>query len=237
MDTIKTSSGRLVPINPDKDADVSRHLNDPTGCAECIITQINSEGLYDEYLKNKSDLVILDIGANVGFFSMYAQDSARRVISVEPTPSHQSIFEKITKSATNIELVKAALSDTDAPITFYISDTNSTTNCIVNEMNKYTKSVDVQGVCLNSLLEQNNIDHVDFCKIDIEGSEMKAITVDTLRPVFDKIDSIFIECHSNLPYYVREDIIKNRNTIESALKTVGYTTKVLNYDTIYAYKV
>ena len=104
MDTIKTSSGRLVPINPDNDADVSRHINDPTGCAECIITQINSEGLYDEYLKDKSDLVILDIGANVGFFSMYAQDSARRVISVEPTPSHQNIFEKITKSATQVNM-------------------------------------------------------------------------------------------------------------------------------------
>jgi FkbM family methyltransferase len=234
---IKTSSGRLVPINPDNDADVARHLRDPTGCADCIIKQINTEGIYDEYLKDKSDLVILDIGANVGFFSMYAQDSAKRVISVEPTPSHQNIFEKITKSSTNIELVKAALADTDAPITFYISDTNSTTNCIVNEMNKYTKSLTVQGLCLKSLLEQNNIDHVDFCKVDIEGSEMKAITVETVTPVFDKIDRIFIECHSNLPHYVHEDIIKNRNTIEGVLKSAGYETKVLNYDTVYAYKV
>ena len=234
---IKTSSGRLVPINPENDDDVSRHLRDPTGCADCIITQINTEGIYDEYLKDKKDLVILDIGANVGFFSLYAHDSAKRVISVEPTPSHQNIFEKITKSATNIELVKAALSDTDAPITFYMSDTNSTTNCIVHELNKYTKSVTVQGVCLKTLLDQNNIDHVDFCKIDIEGSEMKAITVETVTPVFDSIDSIFIECHSNLPYYVRDDIIKNRDTIEGVFKSVGYTTKVLSYDTIYAYKV
>lgn len=234
---IKTSSGRLIPINPDNNADVARHLLDPTGCADCIIKQINTDGIYDEYLKDKSDLVILDIGANVGFFSLYAQDSARRVVAVEPTPSHQGLFEKITKSSTNIELIKVALADVDAPVTFYISDTNTTTNCLVNKDNMYTKSVTVQGLCFKTLLEQNNIDHVDFCKIDIEGSEMKAITVETMMPVFDKIDSIFIEVHSNLIFNVRDDLTNNRNKIENILKTVGYMTTVIGHDTIYAHKV
>lgn len=42
-----------------------------------------------------------------------------------------------------------------------------------------------------------NFDHVDFCKIDIEGSEMLSITEETLKPVFDKIDSFFIESAFN----------------------------------------
>ena len=63
------------------------------------------------FLKDKKDLVILDIGANVGLFTLYAQDSASKVISVEPTPSHQNLFEKICGKYENVELVKAALSD------------------------------------------------------------------------------------------------------------------------------
>lgn len=233
-DYIVTTSGRKVFVNPDNDIDVTDHLNDSKGYAKFIIRQINTDRIYDECLKDKKDLVILDIGANVGLFSVYAQDAARRLVAVEPTPSHQEIFQKITKYSTNIELVRAALSDDDGPITFYISDENSTMNSIVN---KYGRQISVDGLCLSSLLAQNNLDHVDFCKIDIEGSEMKAITVETLTPVFDKIDNIFIECHATVPNFTHDDIIKNRVKIEYILGKVGYNTKVVNFDTIYAFKM
>jgi hypothetical protein len=104
-------------------------------------------------------------------------------------------------------------------------------------LNNYGKEITVEGLCLSSLLEQNNLDHVDFCKIDIEGSEMQAVTVETLTPVFDKIDNIFIECHATVPNFTHNDIIKNRVKMEYVLGKVGYNTKVVNFDTIYAFKM
>ena len=147
--------------------------------------------------------------------------------------SHQSIFEKLTVASTNVELAKVALCDVDGPVEFYISDDNSTMNSIVN---KYGRSIDVEGLCLKSLLDKYSLDKVDFCKIDIEGSEMRAVTVETLGAVFDRIDEIFIECHATVPNFTHGDIIANRVKMEEVFKKVGYQIKVVNFDTIHAFK-
>ena len=147
--------------------------------------------------------------------------------------SFQSIFEKLTAVSTNVELAKVALCDTDGPVEFFISDENSTMNSIVN---KYGRSIDVEGLCLKSLLDKYNLDKVHFCKIDIEGSEMRAVTVETLGAVFDRIDEIFIECHATVPNFTHGDIIANRVKMEDVFKKVGYQVKVVNFDTIHAFK-
>jgi FkbM family methyltransferase len=232
MSSIITSSGRVVTLD-ESDPSVAGHLRDPKGYAQFIIRQINTDRIYDVCLKDKKDLVILDIGANVGLFTLYAQDSAKRLISVEPTPSHQYVFEKLTKGCENVELAKTALCDVDGSVEFFISDENSTMNSIVN---KYGRSIQVEGLCLKSLLDKYGLDKVDFCKIDIEGSEMRAITVETLGAVFDRIKEIFIECHATVPNFTHADIIANRVKMEYVFNKVGYQTKVVNFDTIHAWK-
>jgi len=232
MSYIITTSGRLVTLDQ-SDPSVASHLRDPKGYAQFIIRQINTDRIYDVCLKDKKDLVILDIGANVGLFTLYAQDSAKRLISVEPTPSHQYVFEKLTKGSENVELAKVALCDTDGSVEFFISDENSTMNSIVN---KYGRSIQVEGLCLKSLLDKYGLDKVDFCKIDIEGSEMRAITVETLGAVKDRIQEIFIECHATVPNFTHSDIISNRVKMEYVFNKVGYQTKVVNFDTIHAWK-
>ena len=89
-------------------------------------------------------------------------------------------------------------------VSFYTCNANSTQNSLVKgegtavgESPPDENKVTVRGVTLrSSVLNEYNIDHVDFCKIDIEGSEMIAITEETLKPVYDKIDRMFIEVHS-----------------------------------------
>lgn len=231
MDAIITCSGRRVELTGDEAT--MKHLDDPKGYARFIVRQINTDRIYDRCLKDKSDLVILDIGANVGLFTLYAQDAAKRLVAVEPTPSHQHVFEQLTRDCKNVELVKAALCDVDTTVEFFISDENSTMNSIVN---KYGRSINVEGLNFKSLLDKYGLDHVDFCKIDIEGSEMRAITRETLGEVFDRVDHIFIEVHATVPNFTHTDIISNRLKMEDVFRSVGYKLEVLNFDTIYAYK-
>lgn len=231
MDAIITCSGRRVELTGDEPT--MKHLDDPKGYARFIVRQINTDRIYDRCLKDKSDLVVLDIGANVGLFTLYAQDAAKRLVAVEPTPSHQHVFEQLTRDCENVELVKAALCDVDTTVEFFISDENSTMNSIVN---KYGRSINVEGLRFKSLLDKYGLDHVDFCKIDIEGSEMRAITRETLGEVFDRVDHIFIEVHATVPNFTHTDIISNRLKMEDIFRTVGYKLEVLNFDTIYAYK-
>tara|TARA_B100000405_G_C16716097_1_gene420868 strand:+ start:380 stop:1102 length:723 start_codon:yes stop_codon:yes gene_type:complete len=237
---IITSNGNKIELNED-DEKIKEYLYNNKHCAQIIVNQINNQRIYDQYLSNKKDLVILDIGANIGLFTLYAKDSASKIISVEPTESHHYIFEKLTGDYDNIELSKVALSDNDGPITFYICEDNLTMNSLVN---KKSKSVEVQGLCFESLLKKHDLSRVDFCKIDIEGSEMIAITEEKLKPVFDKIDRIFIEVHATIPTYThdyewQEDIIVNRRKLQEICHNVGYKTEVLPgmyKDTFYAYK-
>ena len=79
--SIITSSGENIKLDITDD-EIDKHLNDEKTCAKIIIRQINTERIYDRFLKDKKDLVILDIGANVGLFTLYAKDSASRVVSV-----------------------------------------------------------------------------------------------------------------------------------------------------------
>jgi FkbM family methyltransferase len=107
---------------------------------------------------------------------------------VEPTPSHQELFKKITQGLDNVELVQAALADRDETIHFYTSVTNTTQNSIVNTgAVKGGDMFEVQGYCFDTLLDKYNLDHVDFCKIDIEGSEMVAITVEQMPGYYQDV--------------------------------------------------
>jgi FkbM family methyltransferase len=236
--SIITSSGENIKLDITDD-EIDKHLNDEKTCAKIIIRQINTDCIYDRFLKDKKDLVILDIGANVGLFTLYAKDSASRVVSVEPTPSHQHLFEKIAGKYENVELVKAALSNKDEDINFYICNYNSTCNSLVEREGDVVK---VEGLTFNSLLKKNNLEHVDFCKIDIEGSEMIAITEENLKPVYDKIDRMFIEVHAtesgpNLRW--EDNLVDNRGKIEKVLKKVGYKYEILPsfyQDTLHVFK-
>lgn len=236
--SIITSSGENIKLDITDD-EIDKHLNDEKTCAKIIIRQINTERIYDRFLKDKKDLVILDIGANVGLFTLYAKDSASRIVSVEPTPSHQHLFEKIAGKYENVELVKAALSNKDEDINFYICNYNSTCNSLVEREGDVVK---VEGLTFESLLKRVNLEHVDFCKIDIEGSEMIAITEETLKPVYDKIDRMFIEVHAtesgpNLRW--QDNLNDNRHKIEEVLKKVGYKYEILPsfyQDTLHVFK-
>ena len=69
-----------------EDEKIVRHFNNPRNYADVIIEQINTERMYDEMFEDEEDLVVLDIGGNVGLFTMYVQDCAKAVYTVEPTP-------------------------------------------------------------------------------------------------------------------------------------------------------
>jgi len=60
--------------------------------------------------------------------------------------------------------------------------------------------------------------------------------VETLGAVKDRIQEIFIECHATVPNFTHSDIISNRVKMEYVFNKVGYQTKVVNFDTIHAWK-
>jgi FkbM family methyltransferase len=156
-------------------------------------------------------------------------DCAKKVYSFEPTPKHFELLKEFTNDFNVIIPVNIAISDSDGYIPFYLSDTNTTMNSILN---KYEKEITVKGQSIISFLKENNIEKVDFIKCDIEGSEMIALKEECVRPLFDIVDKWFIEVHATS----HGNIPQNREVLKQNFEKVGYTCQCIGYDSLYVFK-
>jgi FkbM family methyltransferase len=208
-------------------------INNPTTCANIIIKQINEDRMFLPFF-HSDDFTILDLGANIGLFSLFVKDAAKRIISVEPTPKTLEVLTVLTADEPNIEILQAAASDTDGQTTFYINN-NPTMNSLVNQ---YGESVTVNTYTFDSIMKKFNLDHIDFVKCDIEGGEMRAFNDDTLGAVADKIDTWAVEVHQT---NVQDNpwpgnLEQNRQTLKALFQRHGYKTECIYVDQLIAWK-
>jgi FkbM family methyltransferase len=232
---IKTTKDRIHNIETD-DAEIVDWFDRPdVTMTDCILDQLNNERLYDPVLANKENLIMLDVGANIGLFSLYAQDSAKQIICLEPTPNTLGILEKLTAGIDCIKIAPVALSDSDGEIIFYINE-NPTINSVVNQVGT---EVRVQARTIETVLREQALEWVDFVKCDIEGSEMLAITEATIDPVKDQIGSWFIEVHQtngNTGAPWPGNLEDNRQQLLAVLRNAGYSAEPIIHDQIFAWK-
>jgi FkbM family methyltransferase len=192
---LPTVTGDVIEIRSD-DQDVLEHFNDPRNHVDDIIAQLTQE--YRDLFNRRRYSTVLDIGANVGLFSLWLHSACDKIYALEPTPEHFALLEKLTKDIDNIEAVNTALADRDGDMDFFISRENSTMNTLVQEVNDtYDRRVRVPGLSINSLLHKLALDEVDLVKLDIEGGESLCVKTHLLWPVRRRIKSWFVECHGN----------------------------------------
>jgi FkbM family methyltransferase len=183
---IKLIDGSTKDLNLSEAA--KAYFEDEKNCVSHMLDQIK-----DNYFKDivlSEDKVILDIGSNIGLFALHFTPYAERIISVEPTKSHMAIQKEILTGSV-CEFEESALGDKTGIGHFSLCAFNSTMNGLTKVVGDYT----VNTFTLEDLCKKYELTKVDFCKIDIEGGEWLAITEETLKPVFNIIDKIFIEIH------------------------------------------
>jgi hypothetical protein len=107
-----------------------------------------------------------------------------------------------------------------------------------SSVNKYGTKVEVQALTLASLIKELNLDHVDFVKCDIEGSEMAALTDETVGAVKDIVDAWFIEVHATDTEDLKglASLLDNRAKLIALFERQGYATQILREDSLYIYK-
>jgi FkbM family methyltransferase len=230
---IKTSQQNDLQVELSSN-DVKQYFNNPENHVETILEQINVSRMYDPVFKDRQNMVILDLGANCGLFSLYAADSCSRVVSVEPTPSTFNILKEVVGSAENITPMQLAIGPHNEMISFFINE-NSTTNSMLDRNGSEIK---VQCMTLETLLHFQNLDHVDFIKCDIEGSEMQALTDATLGPIANRVNFWFVEVHQT---DVKENawpgnLGTNRQQLAELFQRHGYQTEMVIHDQLFAWK-
>ena len=129
-----------------------------------IFTQVLSRG----------DCVV-DVGANVGFFSLLAArivGQEGKVVSLEPEPTSFSLLSKSVQgnNFSNVLLLQKCASDVDGEKRLFLSTTNNKgTHTIAQNLGG--PSLTVPSVRLDSQMSQLGIDRIDMLKIDAEGAE------------------------------------------------------------------
>lgn len=97
-------------------------------------------------------------------------------------------------------------------------------------VNDYGQAITVRAVTLPTLIEEQNLEAVDFCKIDIEGSELVALTPQAIQACKGVVRSYFIDTHQAGPYSLHA-ITQH---IGQILANAGYAVELIKHDTLYA---
>jgi FkbM family methyltransferase len=143
--------------------------------------------LLPQFLK-EGDLV-LDVGANIGYFSLkfskYIGENGY-VIAFEPNPETFSILQKNTKNRKNVECLNLGLSEENDSLNLFVANNNINTASFLSEypaehLLEHEKSVadikkyKVDLVNGTSFLHKRKINSINFLKIDVEGWEINVL--------------------------------------------------------------
>ncbi len=126
----------------------------------------------------KPGMVFVDIGANIGYFSMLAASiigSSGKVLAFEPDPFNASlIYLNGQKNGfTNIEIYPFAVAETKKIVVYDNLDGNGTISNPGNDSKTLTSRNVVHAIKLDDILSQEDL--IDIIKIDIEGAEHLAL--------------------------------------------------------------
>lgn len=146
--------------------------------------------IYDDKLvRIHEDDVVVDIGANYGFFSLYAQGfNPKKIIAFEPS---KGVFDSLSENVKNVELHQKAISGKSGILNFEEIKNSTASSRISNSNEGY--SVEVIGI--NELFDFLKLEKIDYLKIDCEGSEKEIfenITINNLN----RINKLVVEYHS-----------------------------------------
>jgi FkbM family methyltransferase len=176
--------------------------------------------LLDERFAISATDRVLDVGANIGAFTVAAASKARNgvVYAVEPVSDNLRILENniALNALTNVTMVRAAVGAAGEPVAMALKGASSTAMFEANDL----EHEQVDQVSLESLLEQ--MGSVDLLKMDCEGAEFD-IFFSTRPAALLKIRRIAMEYHN-------VSAEKNVRTLRNFLETNGFEVTVVGKD-------
>jgi FkbM family methyltransferase len=163
-----------------------------------MLQEMYRDKIYAPFLEDKTNSIVLDLGANVGVFSFYAYQFSSKIYALEPAQEHFEVLEHMVKTnemGDKIIPIKKALALEDGMASFY-HNTNKTAHSLKPVMNNFPDQEEkVETIILDTLFTQYNIKHVDFMKLDVEGVECDILEGEGFKNVKDKIDALIVEYH------------------------------------------
>jgi FkbM family methyltransferase len=169
--------------------------------------------------------VIIDIGANAGFFDllMLSVLPSSTIYAYEPIESNIKLLQQTIEAnpaiRNNISLHQLAVTGKElGSIELYTepTDNNQVVASVFSEFNaRNTKRLTVPSISLTEIIKQNDLDHIDILKVDCEGSEYD-IFYNTDTDLLKRAKTIIFEAHDIDAHR------QNFSSLKSHLASIGY---------------
>lgn len=205
---LKTWSGQRIEIDPDAE---------DAGVVKSVFARRS-------YISDEVSIphggVVVDVGANIGAFSLFAARGAGTVLAFEPEPrNHERLRRNIDLNGfRNITPIPMAVSSKTGTCTFHIAaDGNSGAHSLHLTYGDSSpeNTVTVETLSIADILERHSLPVIDFLKLDCEGAEWEIL--ETLTPeVSARIHRIALETHPMENYTVQDAV--------RMLEGLGYRT-------------
>jgi FkbM family methyltransferase len=123
--------------------------------------------------------VVIDIGSHIGLFSMVASKlvgNTGKVYAFEPSPTTFNVLQKtiaINKTEKFVLPFQKAVGAAKGIIEFYVSNNSvDNSNSLVKHVtDRDIKGIDIEITTTDIFVQEQQIDKIDFIKIDVEGAE------------------------------------------------------------------
>lgn len=149
------------------------------------------ENIYQRFVPIKQGDVVLDMGASIGIFPWILKDkNIGKIVCVEP---HKELFKTMLNNVEgmdNVVCINKGIGSINGK-----EFQNGLFNENFVEEQEEANRAEIETITFKTLLQENNITHVNFLKLDCEGAEYDIFTDENIDWIKDNVDYIVGEFH------------------------------------------
>jgi len=182
--------GRTFTVSGGEDDEYYRLIPDGGEITDSVLAAIRSHV--------RPDAVCLDVGANIGLYSLGLSHLAPqgKVYAFEPSPTTYGHLQSnlATNGATNVDACNLAVGHSVGTVVFHdfsffsAGSFSSDVGSLLSSESYQSDAFEAAATTLDDFVADRGLDRVDFVKVDVEGAEMSVLagaekTLATYRPV------------------------------------------------------
>lgn len=173
------------------------------------------ETLLDEFYKKfgvaiGDDWTIVDIGAGIGEFTLYAayNHPRNRVYAFEPFPDSFDLLQTNLElnGVKNVQACREAIGAQSGTLLLDLSN-GEPLQFSTEQTASAAQTISVPALSLAEAFQRLDIEHCHLLKLDCEGAEY-AILFNAPDAVFERIEHIVMEYHDGVTQYTHADLVE-----------------------------
>ena len=206
---------RRMP-HPCNQIDLKNGLSIASPIEEGLLSVFTEVWINQCYLPSGFDVAVgdtvIDIGANVGLFTLWAASRHPKVnvIAIEPSPRMcQFLHRNISASKLrNVTVVQSASGGQTGEATLYSRGTEVLNSLYCHDVSgsKFLPLARTEVVTLDEVFDRYGVRTCHFLKLDCEGAEYE-ILLNARQATFEKIQKISMEYHIGLNEHTPEELV------------------------------